>query len=257
MKAIKLLFASLVLVTGASMAQDAKVLRFGVEAAYPPFEYKDADGTVKGFDIDLGNALCAEMKVKCEWVETPFDSLIPSLQAKKFDAINSALSITEKRKTTVDFTDAMYQVPTKLIAKTGSNLSDDPKTLVGKRVGVLRGSIQEDYANKKWKALGVTVNAYDDQNLIYLDLLAKRVDATLVEAVAGSEGFLSKPEGKGYAFVGKTFEDPLLGFGIGIALRKEDKKLTQQLNDAFKKLKASGGFQSIAKKYFDFDVSIK
>ena len=79
-------------------AADLKVLRFGVEASYAPFESKTASGQLQGFDIDVGNAVCAKLHVKCVWVENDFDGLIPALQARKFDAINSDMTITEQRK---------------------------------------------------------------------------------------------------------------------------------------------------------------
>ena len=78
-------------------AADLKEIRFGVEASYAPFESKSPSGELIGFDIDVGNAVCAKLKVKCIWVENSFDGLIPALQARKFDAINSDMTITDQR----------------------------------------------------------------------------------------------------------------------------------------------------------------
>ncbi len=64
--------------TGAARAADAQNLRFGVEAQYAPFESKAADGSLQGFDIDVGNAVCRTAKLDCKWVETSFDGLIPA-----------------------------------------------------------------------------------------------------------------------------------------------------------------------------------
>lgn len=69
-------------------------LRFGIEAAYPPFENKAPTGQLQGFDIDVGYAVCAKMGVKCRWVENSFDGLIPALQARRFGVVNSAMNIT-------------------------------------------------------------------------------------------------------------------------------------------------------------------
>lgn len=100
-------------------AQTQNTLRVGLEAAYPPFESKSPTGQLQGFDIDLGNAVCAKMGVKCEWVENAFDGLIPALQARKFDVINSAMNITDKRKQSIDFTQPIYIVPIVMVAKRG------------------------------------------------------------------------------------------------------------------------------------------
>src|SRR5271165_3454296 len=85
-------------------AKDWKVIRFGVDPSYPPFESKAADGSLVGFDIDLGNALCAKLNAKCVWVENDFDGMIPALQARKIDAVLSDMSVTDKRRQQIDFT---------------------------------------------------------------------------------------------------------------------------------------------------------
>ena len=113
-------------------------MRFGIEAAYPPFESKTPAGQLQGFDVDIGNAVCAKLNMKCVWVENAFDGLIPALQARKFDAINSAMNITSKRRQSIDFTPAIYVVPIVMIAKHGSPLRPDVASLRGKHVGVLR-----------------------------------------------------------------------------------------------------------------------
>jgi polar amino acid transport system substrate-binding protein/arginine/ornithine transport system substrate-binding protein len=86
-----------VLVLGIGNAQAAD-LRIGVEGAYPPFSWKESDGTLKGFDIEIAEALCAQMKRKCTMVEQDWDGMIPALMAKKYDAIVASMSITEERK---------------------------------------------------------------------------------------------------------------------------------------------------------------
>jgi len=173
--------AASVVAAGSAMAADLKEIRFGVEASYAPFEYKTPDGKLTGFDIDIGNAVCAKLKTKCVWVENDFDGLIPALQARKFDAINSDMTITEQRKHAVAFTDPIYTIPNQLIAKQGSGLLPTPQALKGKRVGVLQGTIQEAYAKKKWAPAGVEVVPYQTQDLAYADLKSGRLDATFQE----------------------------------------------------------------------------
>src|SRR6185503_2525018 len=63
----------------------AQTLRIGTEGAYPPFEYRDASGTLKGMDVEIGNALCARMKVTCQFMPQDFDGLIPAIKAGKID----------------------------------------------------------------------------------------------------------------------------------------------------------------------------
>ncbi|RSB73498.1 ABC transporter substrate-binding protein [Burkholderia multivorans] len=254
---LKLAIALACALGSAAAVADAQTLRFGLEAQYPPFESKAPNGELQGFDIDVGNAVCETAKLTCKWIETSFDGLIPALKGRKFDAINSAMNATEQRRQAIDFTTIIYRVPTQLIARTGSGLLPTPESLKGKRVGVLQASIQETYAKAHWEPAGVAIVAY--QNQAYADLVAGRLDATLVLAPAGQRGFLSRPDGKGFSFVGQPVrDDRILGSGIAFGLRKGDDALKAKLDAAIDKLKADGTVKSLGRKYFgDIDISAK
>lgn len=258
MKKINTLFLALGIMTSVSVfAQDS--LRYGLESQYPPFESRNAQGELEGFDIELGNAICKAGNFNCHWVESSFDALIPALQAKKFDAINSAMNITEARAKNIDFTRPIYRIPTMLVGKEGQKMEPTAAALKGKNIGVLQGSIQETYAKKHWESQGVTVTAYQDQNQVYNDMVAGRLDGTLVMSAAGQSGFLDKPQGKGFAFIGKPVEDDaILGSGIGFGLRKGDANLKQNLDAAIAKVQSDGTVKKLAEKFFPgIDVSVK
>ncbi|MCW0143879.1 lysine/arginine/ornithine ABC transporter substrate-binding protein ArgT, partial [Burkholderia pseudomallei] len=209
-------------------------VRIGTDAPYAPFSSKDANGDFVGFDIALGDEMCKRMEVKCTWVGSDFDALIPSLKAKKIDAIISSLSITEKRQQEIAFSEKLYAADSRLIAAKGSPIQPTIDSLKGKHVGVLQGSTQEGYANANWREKGVDVVAYQNQDLIYSDLAAGRLDAAFQDEVAASEGFLKQPVGKDYKFGGPSIKDvKLLGVGTGMGLRKEDNELREALNKAF------------------------
>ncbi|WP_024870662.1 ABC transporter substrate-binding protein [Tolumonas lignilytica] len=236
-------------------ATDLKNIRLGVEPGYAPFEVKTPDGKLAGFDIDLGNELCKRIAVKCTWVEGDFDGLIPSLKAKKIDAILSSMSITEQRQKEIDFTDKMYGTPARLVAASGSTLQPTLTSLKGKRVGVFQGTTAETYAKEQWAQKGVDVVAYQTQDLVYADLVNGRLDAAFQDAVAANEGFLKQPQGKGFAFAGpEVNEVKYFGVGAGIGLRKEDGALKAKLNKALAAMIKDGTYATIAKKYFDFDI---
>ncbi len=82
----------------AAFAAIPQKIRIGTDPTYAPFESKNAQGELVGFDIDLAKELCKRINTQCTFVENPLDALIPSLKAKKIDAIMSSLSITEKRQ---------------------------------------------------------------------------------------------------------------------------------------------------------------
>jgi lysine/arginine/ornithine transport system substrate-binding protein len=169
------------------------------------------------------------------------------------------MNATEQRRQTIDFTTVVYRVPTQLIAKRDSGLLPTPEALKGKRVGVLQASIQETFAKTHWEPAGVAVVSYQDQNQVYTDLVAGRLDATLVLAPAGQTGFLSKPSGKDYAFVGQPVrDDKILGSGIAYGIRKGDTALRERLNAAIAKVQADGTVKTLAAKYLgNIDVSAK
>lgn len=243
---------------GSAMAADLKEIRFGVEASYAPFEYKTPDGKLTGFDIDIGNAVCAKLKTKCVWVENDFDGLIPALQARKFDVINSAMNITSKRRQSIDFTPAIYVVPIVMIAKHGSPLRPDVASLRGKHVGVLQGSSQEDFLKAHWANAGVAVVSYQDQDQIYADLVAGRLDAAVQEAQTAQDGFLDKPAGRDYQIVGEPLKDPAtLGEGTGFGMRKNDKALQAKVVGALDALKKDGTLSALSQKYFKRDIVSK
>jgi len=236
-------------------AKDWKVIRFGVDPSYPPFESKAADGSLVGFDIDLGNALCAKLNAKCVWVENDFDGMIPALQARKIDAVLSDMSVTEKRLQQIDFTDKISYSPTRMVAKAGSNLLPTAESLRGKNIGVEQGTIQETYAKIYFEPHGVNVVSYQNQDQVYADLKSGRLDASLQDEAQASVGFLRTPEGEGFGFCGPELQDPkILGSAAAIGLRKVDTDLKNALNNALAELLKDGSYQTIAKKYFDFNI---
>ncbi|WP_042262934.1 ABC transporter substrate-binding protein [Paraburkholderia heleia] len=256
---MKKLFAAmsiaLIASTASAAAFAADTIRFGVDASYPPFESKAPDGKLVGFDIDLGNEICHRLNAKCVWIENDFDGMIPALKARKFDGVLSSMSMTPARKEQIAFSDKLFNTPTRLVAKTGSGIMPTAESLKGKRVGVEQGTIQEAYAKAHWATAGVEVVPYQNQDQVYQDLLAGRVDAALQDAVQADVGFLKTPRGKGYSFAGGDLDDPAtLGNGAGIGLRKEDTALKTKIDGAIAGIIKDGTYKKIEKKYFDFDV---
>ncbi|WP_122665736.1 ABC transporter substrate-binding protein [Pseudomonas viridiflava] len=255
MKKLMLLGAMALTVLAQPVFADEKPLKIGIEAAYPPFASKAPDGSIVGFDYDIGNALCAEMKVKCTWVEQEFDGLIPALKVRKIDAILSSMSITDDRKKSVDFTDRYYSTQARLVMKEGTTVSDSLDELKGKKIGVQRGTIHDTFAKKVFEPKGAEIKSYSSQNEIYLDIKAGRLDGTVADATLLQDGFLKTDSGKGYAFAGPAFTDPAyFGDGIGIAVRKGDKANVERINAAIAAIRANGEYKKIQDKYFDFDV---
>ena len=245
--------AALAAAAGIAPATAAEELRIGVEGAYPPFSWKEADGTLKGFDIDLAFALCEKMGRECELVEQDWDGMIPALLAKKYDAIIASMSINEERKKRVDFSDKYYNTPARFVAAEDSGLDVSPAGLAGKAVGVQRGTTHQCFMEKVYP--DADLRLYPTQEEVFIDLAAGRIDTQVSDSIQADEGFLKTDAGKGFAFVGAVqFDLQCHGEGAGIAVRKGEDELREAFNAAITAVREDGTYRSINDKYFDFDV---
>ena len=248
--------AALMVAAPLAQAKTLTKITFGVDPTYPPFESLSPSGEFVGFDIDLGKAICAELKVQCAFVNQGFDGIIPALEARKFDAILSSMTKTPAREEQIDFSSEMYNEPTALIAKKGSGLLPTAASLKGKTVGVESGTIQETYAKTYWEPMGVKVVSYPGQDQVYADLLSGRLDASLQDSVEADYGFLKTPKGASYGLAGTVSSDPkdVLGSFIAIGIRKDEPELTAKIDSAIAAIIANGTYKTIEAKYFTFDV---
>lgn len=236
-----------------AQAPDWKRVRVGVEGAYPPFSEVGPDGKLKGFDIDIALALCAQIKAECTLVQQEWDGMIPALNAKKFDAIIASMAITDERKKAVNFTQKYMNTPARLVGRSDARLAPTPAGLKGKRIGVQRSTIHDRFVTDVFKDSEIV--RYAKQDEVYLDLAAGRIDVAMADSVAVDGGFLKKPAGKGFGFFGPAFNDPkYFGYGAGIAVRKADTGLQARFDGAIRAIRADGTYKKIQDRYFDFDV---
>ena len=237
-------------VTPAPAAAAPAELKVAIDPTYEPFTFKTADGQPTGFDVDMANAICEQVKRKCVFVEQVWDSMIPGLTAQKYDVIISSMSITDDRMKEVDFSDKYYNTPSRIVLKKTVKYTD-PASIKGKKIGVLKGSTQEAYALGELKKAGVVVNSYEAQDQVYLDLKAGRIDGTVADYLEVSGGFLSKPEGAAFALMGPELRDPkYYGYGVGVAMRKGQDALKADINTAIKTIRANGSYKTLNDKYF-------
>lgn len=237
-----------------AVAQDLPdALVIGTEGAYPPFNFTESDGNVAGFEVDLGNAMCAHIKVECTWVTQDWDGIIPGLQAKKYDAIIASLYITDERRKVISFSDKYYNVPSRFVVATDSNLDISADGLSGAIVGTQRATSFERYLTAEMPE--VEVRLYGTMDEAYLDLASGRVDAVLGDVVALQDGFLGTPEGSGFELRGPEFTNPeYFGYGAGVAVRQDDQAIADAFSEAIKALRENGTYQEISQKWFGLDV---
>ncbi|MGB3123384.1 MAG: transporter substrate-binding domain-containing protein [Pseudomonas sp.] len=223
-------------------------IRFAVAAQFPPFQSRNQQGQLVGLNIDLGNALCQQLNVRCTWVDQVLVENFPALEARQFDAI-MGIAPTSKRRQWVNFTDNLYPFTTRLVARKSSGLLPTAGSLKGKRVGVLLGSNREAFAQSKWAPAGVIVKSFWLNDELTRSLVSGQIDATLQGTVEIRRALLDTAGGQDFGFLGPAVSAELLGNGVAIAVRKPDTRLRGELNRALVQLMQSGDYQRILQPY--------
>lgn len=237
-----------------NMTSASAEVRFGVAAEpYPPFAEKSAGGEWQGWEIEIGNAICAAMNEDCVWVEVAWDGIIPALLAKKIDVIISSMSITEERMKTIDFSDKYYNTPAVLVAPKDSKIDGSAESLKGAVVGVQVSTTHENFATKHFSDAADSIKTYQTFDEHNQDLVAGRIDAVVADSLALSP-FLSSGAGECCEVKAELTDVEVFGPGVGGGMRKEDKELQAKFNEAIKKIRDDGTYDEISKKYFDFDI---
>ncbi|OED60183.1 arginine ABC transporter substrate-binding protein [Vibrio tasmaniensis ZS-17] len=239
----KILLASLIGLASFNAAAQEEI-KFAMEATYAPFEYMDENNQIQGFDVDLANALCEEMKATCTFHNQAFDSLIPALKFKRYDAAISAMDITEARLQQVNFSDAYYDNSAAFISIEGKIA--DQAALEGKRIGVQNGSTHQSFLLEQMT--GVTAVPYSSYQDAFIDMKNGRIDSVFGDTAVVAEWFKKQDN---LTYVGEQVTNQeYFGNGFGIAVNKSNPELVAQLNTALAAVKANGEYDKIFNKYF-------
>jgi polar amino acid transport system substrate-binding protein len=254
MKSLKAIVAAAVFTAGLGITAASAELKIGLDSApYPPFADVDAAGKRKGFEIELGEAICKAMNETCVWTPIAWDGIIPALNSKKIDAIFASMSITSKRMKVIDFSDKYYNTPAALVGAKSATMDGSPKSIAGKIVAVQVSTTHADYAKKYFSDSASEVKTYQAFDEHNNDLVAGRVDAVVGDSLAFAD-FLSGDAGKAYEIKAYLKDEAVFGKGVGVGLRKSDGELREKFNAAIAKVLSDGTYDGIAKKYFDFDI---
>ena len=226
--------------------------RIATEGAYPPWSFKDAQGALQGWDVEIANVLCEKMKAKCEIVAQDWDGIIPGLIARKYDMIVASMAITEQRRQRVAFSAKYKETVSRFVARKGTAPDVSPAALKGKTIGVQRGSVQAAYLAQHYR--DAELKFYDTPQAAELDLVAGRLQYIFGNMVTYHVGFLKTPEAKDFAFTGPDLKGGILGDGNGIAVRKDDGQTLSRVNAALEAIRADGTYDRITAKYFPFKL---
>ena len=240
----KLILATVAMLALGSAAQAQETVRIATEGAYAPYNFLNDAGEPAGFEIDLGNAICSQAELSCEFIINDWDSIIPNLLAGNYDLIMAGMSITDERMETIDFTQNYFPPdPSRFVAAAGAGI--DISALEGKRIGVQGGTIQAAYAEENLSSNN-TVVSFGTADQAMADMAAGNLDTIIADGayldpvVAASGGAIE--------FVG---EDVMIGNGIGAGIRKDETELKAKLDEALTALKADGTVDKLIAQWFD------
>jgi polar amino acid transport system substrate-binding protein len=243
----------------ANIAQ-AETLRVGMECTYAPFNFKNADGELDGYDVDVAKGVAGLIGADLEFVCQQWDGMIPALLANKFDLVVASMSITDTRLEKMDFSDTYRISVGRLVGKkdAGWNLFDDagqpiPANFAGLKVGLERASTYASWFEAVLPEAEVAL--YDENEALYLDLVNGRTDMIMTNPMKAYLRFLSEEDGAGFEFVSPQIDErKYFGIGVGIGLRQGNDELKDRLNAAIKTLTEDGSLEKYALKYFPFAI---
>ena len=238
----------------------AETLRVGMECTYAPFNFKNADGYLDGYDVDVAKGVAAIIGADLDFICQKWDGMIPALLANKFDIVVASMSITDKRLKKMDFSSTYRISVGRLVGRknAGFNLFDSsdkpiPANFAGLKVGLERATTYSDWFENELPEAKVVL--YDNNEALYLDLVNGRTDMIMTNPMKAHLRFLSKEDGAGYEFVSPQIDEKkYFGIGVGIGLRKGNDDLKARLNGAIKTLTDNGSLEKYALKYFPFAI---
>ncbi|MSP83296.1 MAG: transporter substrate-binding domain-containing protein [Alphaproteobacteria bacterium] len=245
------LAAAAVLFGMAAGAAAADTYKVGIDQTnYEPFAWKDASGAWLGWEVELLYAVCETQGMTCELAPTAWDGIIPALQEGKIDFIFASMSINEDRKQQVDFSHFYYDSTTVIIgAKADTTVIDfdNPESLSGKVLGAQGATIHSKFLEARFGS-AAEIKTYDGLDNALADLAAGRVDY-VQEGLSTLSTFMATEEGKDFEVKAIAPPDPILGEGVGAAVRKGETALLDMINAGIKAVVESGKYDEITAKY--------
>lgn len=225
-------------------ALDKDTLLVGTESTYPPYEFRDEDNNLKGFDIELMEAIAEKMGKKIEWVDMPFDSLIPALLSKKIDIVAAGMSATAERAKKVSFSTPYEISLSTFIVKADNDSVSSIADLKGKTVTAQLGTVQDTYAKT---IKGVTVKPFQKFDDCVREVSLGRADATLMDKPVALK-FVEQKDFKGKVKI--AFDQEITGAGKALAMNLGETAFTDEVNKALEEMVSSGELEELKVKWF-------
>ncbi len=220
------------------------VLTIGMCATWPPFEYRDENGELIGFDIDMANEICKELSLKAEFKDADWQGLVPSLQKGDYDILISCFAASESREETVAFSDVYYDLPSTIVIQEGNSEIQSIEDLKNKTIGVQLGTADEMAAEELNKQLGFKeLKKYKLPPDEFLDLKQGGIEAVVVGLPYAVQTI--RDQG-GFTIVGEPFAPQ----PVVMLVRNDNQELLTYINQSLSRMKEDGTYDSLIQKWF-------
>jgi polar amino acid transport system substrate-binding protein len=232
-------------VASAPAPAPAKVYAVGTDAAYAPFESQNEKGEIVGFDVDVVTAAAKKAGIEIKFINTPWEGIFNALGQGDRDMVVSAVTITEERKATMDFSAPYFDAQQLIAVKENSKVSKfaDLKKL---KVGVQTGTTGDEAVSKLLGKTNPNIKRFESTPLALKELESGGVDAVVADNGVVIHYVANNPGGKFKTVADKEFVPEQ----YGIALKKGNTELLAKLNEGLAAIKADGTYDQIYTKYF-------
>jgi polar amino acid transport system substrate-binding protein len=222
-------------------------IRFLTTADFPPFNYRDADGQLIGFNIDVARGLCSELKVACTVQAWPWEQAARALDDNQGDALIAGLALTPETGARFDFSSTYLMLPARFVTRVEDAAGFEPAGLAGKKVAVRRGSTHAEFVRRY---LPDAVPVPFESELLALDAVQKgEADAYFGDALRAS--FWLNEHLTCCDFAGAPYFRPdLFGEGLAVAVPAGHDTVRQAIDYGLVRLKQSGQLDEIYLRWF-------
>ena len=239
--------------SNSAQKEESKKIVVGLDDSFPPMGFKDEKNEIVGFDIDLAKEVAKRLGREVEFKAIDWNSKEAELKSGRVDILWNGLDITYKRKENMLFSEPyMDNRQIVFVAKNGKVAVAGEADLAGKTIGTQSGGTTEEYFENKpeLKASMKEVKYYPDYINAFMDLENGRLDAVVGDEIIGRY-YISKHPDEIQAI------DTVIGTvsQFGIAFRKDDQKLRDEVQKVFDEMKADGTVAKISEKWFAKDIT--
>lgn len=230
--------------------RDIALVRFVADNSFPPFSYRDGDGALTGLNVAVADAICRELKLKCEFVVKPWEEAVAAVEKGEADAMLSGLKISPAALERFDFTAPFLRTVGRFAVRIQNQMpSSDVKSLAGKRIGVIAGSAHEAWVKAYYPRS--LLKSYQTEEQAGEGLRTGAVDALFGDAYR----LIFWIHGQGARHCcrllpGAFVEPGYFSGGISIAVRRGNRRLLDALDYGLDRLQTSGEFARIYRKFF-------